>query len=85
MTEPIDITESAFCMFLARVRTGRIEGDDWQSFAATHYAGYPRIEEARRRLVQVAISLGQTEDCLVPPGLPEKAQEILVSLDPNYS
>jgi hypothetical protein len=71
-------------MFLARVRTGRFDADDWQKFAEADYVGYPRIECARKRLVQTARWMGQSEECLIPPGLPEAAQEILVSLDPNY-
>ena len=85
MGDLIDITESVFCMFLARVRTGRFDADDWQLHATQSYTDYPRIEEARKRLVQAAVWQGQSPDCLIPPGLPEAAHDILVSLDSNYS
>ncbi|MDA8745274.1 hypothetical protein N9N28_11620 [Rubripirellula amarantea] len=85
MPEKIDITESAFCMFLARVRTGQFDEDDWKTFVDLDYEGYPRIQAARNQLVQTARWLGQSPSCLIPLGLPEAAQEILTSLDPNYA
>ncbi|WP_146406570.1 hypothetical protein [Allorhodopirellula heiligendammensis] len=72
-------------MFLARVRSGRFDADDWQLHAMQSYTDYPRIEAARKRLVQTAVWQGQSPDFLIPPGLAQAAQDILVSLDPNYA
>ncbi|QDT62361.1 hypothetical protein SV7mr_49090 [Stieleria bergensis] len=85
MTQPVDVTESAFCRFLASVRANRISAGDWEAFTSTPFDGYPAIELARKCLLEAATRLGQSDSCLVPPGLSDVAHELLISLDENYS